>query len=306
MRVTAKGRIDDTIDICGHTIYPGYLLKGSRGCMMIEAGMNILGPSYYRGIKRILGDRLHLDDLLVTHAHYDHAGSISYLKRRFPDVRLMGSSMTAMLFQKENILKTMNFLSEQVWPYFEDIKLNDAEKEEIRITSVPFTKGLKEGDVIDLGNMSCAVYETPGHTRDHLSFFIPEEGVLFPGEAFGNAIRETEDVTKVEFLTSYTDYIRSMEKLTALLPQVKVIALSHLFFYTGDDVPRFVEMAMRDALRYKALIEEYLDRENGDMEKAVETMVRVEYDEKKSVYQERNAYVTNLKAQIKVVASLQA
>jgi glyoxylase-like metal-dependent hydrolase (beta-lactamase superfamily II) len=154
--------------------------------------------------------------------------------------------------------------------------------------------------------MSCAVYETPGHTRYHLSFFIPEEGVLFPGEAFGNAIRETEDVTKVEFLTSYTDYIRSMEKLTVLLPQVKVIALSHLFFYTGDDVPRFVEMAMRDALRYKALIEEYLDRENGDMEKAVETMVRVEYDEKKSVYQERNAYVTNLKAQIKVVASLQA
>jgi hypothetical protein len=32
-------------------------------------------------------------------------------------------------------------------------------------------------------------------------------------------------------------------------------------------------------------------------------MVRVEYDEKKSVYQERNAYVTNLTAQVKAVAA---
>jgi 2-aminobenzoylacetyl-CoA thioesterase len=305
MRLTAEGYVNDNIDICGHHIYPGYLVKGSSGSMLIEAGLNILGPMYYKHMKSSMGDNLRLDYLLLTHGHYDHLGSISYLKQRFPDVRLMGSAGVSTLLQKEAVLKTMNFLSEQTWSYFKDI-MDDPGREDIQIVSVPFEKGLKEGDVIDLGHLSCVVYETPGHTRDHLSFFIPEEGILFPGEAFGNAIMQKENEVKVEFLSSFTDYIQSMEKLTALLPKVKVIALSHLYFYTDDDVPRFAQMAMRDAVHYKVLIEGYLDRENGDIEKAIETMVRVEYDEKKSVYQERNAYVTNLKAQVKAVASLRA
>ncbi|OPY87916.1 MAG: hypothetical protein A4E73_03504 [Syntrophaceae bacterium PtaU1.Bin231] len=148
------------------------------------------------------------------------------------------------------------------------------------------------------------MFSTPGHTRDHLSFFLREPGILFPGEALGNPVMEREDLNKVEFLTSFTDYVRSIEKLMALRPFVKVIAMSHLYVYTGEDVPRFMDMALRDAHAYRELIESYLDMENGDVERATATMVRVEYDEKKSVYQERNAYVANVTAQVKAVAAL--
>jgi glyoxylase-like metal-dependent hydrolase (beta-lactamase superfamily II) len=306
MRKTAEGIINRKIAICGHPVYPGYVIRGSRSSMMIEAGLNLLGPTYHQGIEGILGKGSSLDYLLVTHGHYDHLGSIAYLKKKMPDVRLMGHEMAAQLLQKENVLKTMNFLSGQTWSYFEDFLKVRPEEESIQIKAVPFAGGLKEGDIIDLGDMHCVVYETPGHTRDHLSFFIPEEGILFPGEALGNAIMQKENEVKVEFLSSFTDHIRSMEKLTALLPEVKIIALSHLFYYTDDDVPRFVDMALRDSRRYKELIDSYLDSVHGDIGKATETMVRIEYDEKKSVYQERNAYMTNLQAQVKAVAALRA
>lgn len=65
-----------------------------------------------------------------------------------------------------------------------------------------------------------------------------------------------------------------------------------------------MDMALRDAYDYRNLIDSYLDMENGDIQKATATMARIEYDEKKSVCQERNAYVANLTAQVKAVASL--
>jgi len=41
---------------------------------------------------------------------------------------------------------------------------------------------------------------------------------------------------------------------------------------------------------------------NGDIEKAIELITLEEYDKKGLIYQERNAYISNLSAQVKLVA----
>jgi len=304
MRKTAKGIINKNIEVCGHPTYPAYIVKGDRASALIEAGLNLIGPSYLRGINQTFGDISLLNYILVTHGHYDHLGAISYLKKMIPAAMLLGHESLAVLLQKQKVLNTMNFLSEQTWAYFEDIKKMVSEKDDILIRPVVLEKGLKEGDIIELGNLNCIVYETPGHTKDHLSFFIPEEGILFAGEALGNAIIQKENEMKAEFLTSYTYYLQSIEKLMKLLPKIKIIALSHLYYYTGDDVQKVMELAYNDTIRYRDLIEKYLDMENGNVDDAIKTMVRTEYDEKGNVYQERNAYVTNVSAQVKVIAAL--
>ena len=304
MRKTAEGIINKNVEVCGHPTYPGYIVKGDSGSMLIEAGLNIIGPSYLKAIKHVLGDDSPLDYILVTHGHYDHLGAVSYLKKMIPVAKLMGHESLAGLLQKQKVLDTMNFLSEQTWAYFEDIKKIVSEKDDILIRPVALDNGLKEGDIIDLGNLTCLVYETPGHTKDHLSFFIPEEGILFAGEALGNPIMQKENEIKIEFLTSYTDYLQSIEKLMKLLPKVKIIAMSHLYYYTDGDVSKVMELAYKDTICYRDLIEKYLDMENGNVEAAVQTMVRTEYDEKGNVYQEKNAYVTNVSAQVKAIAAL--
>jgi len=304
VRKTAEGKINKNIEVCGHPTYPGYIIKGESASMLIEAGLNIIGPSYLQGVNRVLGDCSLLNYILVTHGHYDHLGAISYLKKMIPKAMLMGHESLAGLLQKQKVLDTMNFLSEQTWSYFEDIKKMISEKDDILIRPAALGKGLKEGDIVELGNLNCLVYETPGHTKDHLSFFIPEEGILFAGEALGNPIMQKDSELKIEFLTSYTDYLQSIEKLVKLLPKVKIIAMSHLYYYTDDDVEKVMELAYGDTIRYRDLIEKYLDMENGNVDAAVQTMVRTEYDEKGNVYQERNAYMTNVSAQVKAIAAL--
>ncbi|NPU85983.1 MAG: MBL fold metallo-hydrolase [Syntrophaceae bacterium] len=304
MRRAAEGKLNDRIFITGHTVYPGYIVKGSKRSVMIEAGLNILGPSYLRQASEFLGSPDSLDSLFVTHGHYEHMGALPFLKRSIPGLELRAHESTGRLLENEKTLKVMNFLSDQTAQYFDDIEVKDEGVEETRIGPVEFADPLREGDAVDLGDCTCEVFSTPGHTRDHLSYFLREQGILFPGEALGNPIMEREDLNKVEFLTSFPDYVSSIEKLRSLGSSVKVIAMSHLYYYTDDDVPRFMDMALRDAHAYRDLIDSYLDMENGDIERAAATMARVEYDEKKSVYQERNAYVTNLTAQVKAVAAM--
>jgi len=41
---------------------------------------------------------------------------------------------------------------------------------------------VSEGDSVAIGNAKVLVIETPGHTRGHVSYFLPEDGIAFVGD----------------------------------------------------------------------------------------------------------------------------
>ena len=299
MILSAKGNINDRIAIIGHPVYPGYVLKTEKKNVMIEAGLNFLGPSYRDSLATALGDSCHLDCLLVTHSHYDHMGALPYLARQIPDLETAGPERFNSLMQKDSVINTMNYLSEQLKDFFENLPAENGD--EVQITETRLKTVLKEGHCFNWGDLSLEVFETPGHTRDHLSFFVPEMGLLFPGEALGNPAGDGREI-KVEFVSSYADYISSIEKLAALKPNI--IAMSHLYYYTGDDARAHLEKTYRETLAYKALIAQYLHEGNGDVQSAISHMVKHEYDEKGTILMERDAYIANVTGQVKAVASL--
>jgi len=292
----AEGEIAADVYAAGHYIYPAYLIRGAKKRLMIEAGINLLGPTYLKDMGRFFSDETGADYALVTQSHYDHLGALSYLKEKYPGLMIGASPHVASLVSKPSVLKTMNFLSGQLGDYFKDEI--DAATEDVTIRPMKIDWGLKGGDIIHLGGCSCQVFETPGHTRDHLSFYFPEKSLLFPGEALGNPAGDGTDV-KVEFVSSYTDYVDSMEKLCRLSP--RTMAMSHMYVYGDDDVKRFMGRTLRATVAYRDLIVTYLDQAHGEIDAAVRQMTTVEYDRKKSVLMERNAYIANLTAQIKAV-----
>ena len=41
---------------------------------------------------------------------------------------------------------------------------------------------VKEGDTVEIGSVKGKVIETPGHTKGHVSYFFPEDGIVFVGD----------------------------------------------------------------------------------------------------------------------------
>jgi hydroxyacylglutathione hydrolase len=161
---------------------------------------------------------------------------------------------------------------------------------------------LKEGDELKLGALTCRVHEIPGHTRDSLAFAFPEIGALFVGDACGVLEEGPEMNVRVEFLSSYQDYLDSIERIAALEPDM--LCLAHSWVLTGGDVADFLELTASETARHRGLIQRYLDAGEGDVERTIQVLGHDLYDVKGGIDQARAAYMTNLAAQVRHIAGL--
>jgi glyoxylase-like metal-dependent hydrolase (beta-lactamase superfamily II) len=267
---------------------------------MIDAGINLMGPAYIASLEKIFGDKNALDYVFATHSHFDHLGAIPYLKRNIPHLQAGAFGRVGALMKKKSVLDLMTYLSDLQKGFFQNIAGN----EDVHISPVDFEFNLKEGDRFDLGGVTCEVYEAPGHTGDSLAFFIPEIRALFAGESYGIPEGDKDGSVQVEFLSSYDDYVSSLEKLISLQP--KIIGMAHMWVFTDNDATDFLRQSLEATPRYLKLVETYLDAANGDIDSAVNSMARIEYDQKGTIRQPRESYIQNLKAQVRHVALISA
>ncbi len=298
MITAAQGDFGEFLSVAGNEVYPAYIIKGREKALMIDAGVNLMGPAYRKSLRAILGHENRLSYLFLTHSHYDHLGALPYLKRQLPGLQAGAHGRVEQLMGKRSVLQLMTLLSETQRPLLADL----AGDEDVSLGPVALDLQLRDGDRFDLGGVSCEVYEVPGHTRDSLAFFIPEIGALFAGEAHGFPEPAVEDGVQVEFLSSYDDYLRSLQKMIALRP--RMIGMAHLWIYTDEDATRYLQRSLEATPRYRRQIEAYLDRADGEVEAACRLMAREQYDERGQFMQPRDAYLENLKAQVHQVSDL--
>ncbi len=233
--------------------------------------------------------------LFITHSHWDHCGSMPYLKRSIPGLQVCGHHSIPALLKKESVIKHIRLFNEMI---IDDSKTGNPEGMKFDFTEFDMT--LREGDTIDLGDARCIAYETPGHTKDSMSYYIPEYGILFPGEAIGVPEGKDGEGVQVEFLNSYSDYLNSIRRLADLKPEI--ICMAHEWVFTGSDAARYLERSYKETISYRDRILQYLNGADGEIDAAVEMMARKEYDEKGTYYQPRFAYVANLQVQVKHIA----
>ena len=202
------------------------------------------------------------------------------------------------LLQKPSALELMNRLSDS----HTAARRQSPRGEDLTIGPLALDVALKEGDELELGGLTCKVYETPGHTRDSLSFYLPQTGALFAGDACGVLEAGPERAVRVEFLSSYQDYLDSIARIAALRP--RMLCLAHRWVLSGSDIDDFLRLSATETVRHRELIERYLDIAEGDAERATELLGHDEYDAKGGIRQERAAYMTNLAAQVRHIAGL--
>jgi hydroxyacylglutathione hydrolase len=113
-----------------------------------------------------------LSHILLTHSHFDHVGGLTELKEEKPAPIHLHPEAIPMLEQA--------VMSAAFW--------------NIRIAAPPPPdEMLADGQVFQIGQLTVYVLFTPGHAPGHVSFYLPEHGVLFSGDAlFQGSIGRTD------------------------------------------------------------------------------------------------------------------
>ena len=108
-----------------------------------QGKISVIDPGDANAVLKVLEDQsLTLEDILITHHHYDHTGGINELKKV-----IQGS-----VYGPDNLA-------------IEGIDV-----------------ALREHDQFTTLGYGFDVIETPGHTLDHLSFYCSKNNVLFCGD----------------------------------------------------------------------------------------------------------------------------
>ena len=296
MIVTTTGRIADDFHVLGQSSFPTHLLNG-RHPALFEAGLACLGPVYLRDVRGLLGRKAPAY-LFLTHVHFDHCGAAAFIKNAFPDLEICASGPARGIMQRPNAVKTIDMLSREVFAWMEDQSPGLAE-------NVPFEpfevdRVLSDGDRIEIDNrLNVHVLATPGHTRDALSYYVPEKKLLMAGEAGG--VMDPTGYIFAEFLSDFDAYMISLERLASL--DVDILSQSHHQVFTGEDARLFFRRSIDSARRFKASVEALLDRENGDIQKVVALVKAAEYDPKPDPKQPEPAYLINLEARVRHLAA---
>jgi len=263
------------------------LLIGETKTAVFDCGMAYCANDTIRMIKKTLHGR-NLDYILITHTHYDHVGALPYFRQEWPQVRLGASETGASVLLKETprkVFREMSVIAANTSHVaFNPMYNDDAFHADFVI---------KENDEIVLGGLTIKMLETPGHTKDSVSYLIPELELLILSETTG--VLMTDGYLYPCYLTSFADTITSIEKCRRV--GCKNISLPHRGIVSEDEARDYFERALISNTSCRDFILE-LNYRGLSVDEMVEAFYKKYGTETLLRYQPREAFMMNARATI--------
>jgi glyoxylase-like metal-dependent hydrolase (beta-lactamase superfamily II) len=156
------------------------------GSVLIDTGLAHMRSEVLDLVEQ---ERNDIEAVLLTHYHEDHSGNAAALKTRF-SLPVYGSAETARKLARPY----------RIFPYQH---LMWGATKPLEVNPLP--------DVLEIGGLRLQSIPTPGHSRDHMVFLVPERGWLFSGDIYlSHHIKYFRADERID------DQIRSLEKVRGL------------------------------------------------------------------------------------------
>ncbi len=186
-----------------------YLIVGKTRALLFDTGMGI------GNLRGVTGQLTRLPVVVLnSHTHNDHVGD----NWQFGTIDSMDTA-----FSRRNAQGSREDAQAEIKPG-EICGRMPAGFDAKRYATRPWkiTAFVKDGEWVDLGGRRLQIVATPGHTPDSISLFDPGDALLFTGDTYYPG---TIWLYRPE--TDLAAYGRSVRRLAALAPQVKLVLGAH-------------------------------------------------------------------------------
>lgn len=149
-------------------------------------------------VSKIEEKNLNLKCVLLTHCHSDHTCAVSFLIKRYPNVKV---------YIHESDVYGLNA---------PDVNCENIVGVRVHKIDTSIITSVKDKDMVSVGSIMFEVIHTPGHTAGSCVFLEKNLNVLFTGDTvFSNTYGRTDLKTG-----SHDDMRRSLDKLFSLFDNV--------------------------------------------------------------------------------------
>ena len=189
-------------------------------CVVIDCGV------FYEDERIAIVEYINSNDLipkhlLCTHAHFDHCVGNDTIYETF--------GLQPELCKRDELL--LEAMPRQ---------LSDFLGAEFENAIPPVGRFLEDGDIVTFGSHQFRVLATPGHTPGGLSFYCPEEHLVFTGDTLFRMSVGRTDLAGGD----YTTMMKSLREVLAVLPKDTDVYTGH-----GPKTTIGAELAMNPFLR---------------------------------------------------------
>ena len=292
MRILEPGQISEHVHFVGDIMMSTYLVLTRHQAVQMDAGLTTTALLLERQLKSLGFEQRPIHDIFLTHSHYDHIGAVPYLLQKFPGTRTGAHPLVSKVLASEKAVRLIRALNEEAEGLFAgQVKVPP----EAKFRPFPVDITLHDGERRELdGITSITVYETPGHTRDSLAFYVLPDRLLYTGDGIG--IPTETGFIQATFLSDYKAYLESLRKLQSL--DVEILCLPHGGVIAGKaDVENHFQRSIEETVRLRGRMETKLRKHRGDVE-AVTREIAAEDYEKHRIKQPPQAFAINLRAMV--------
>jgi glyoxylase-like metal-dependent hydrolase (beta-lactamase superfamily II) len=226
-----------------------YLLIGRQLIMLVDSGLDSTPREYILPYLRQVAGTRKIDQVLTTHADFDHMGGNASIREIFPEASFMAHRLDRRWIENVDALIQENYEQFQIHGVPENREANEWIRTRARGTGVQ--RELAGGDTVRLDDdWEVRILHTPGHTRGHLSVFDPRSNAMIIADAaLSDGLYTREG--KAAFPPTYRfleDYTRSAKCILAAEP--KMLLTSHYPILSGEQVPDFLHKTCAFAERF--------------------------------------------------------
>ncbi|WP_455369341.1 MBL fold metallo-hydrolase [[Eubacterium] cellulosolvens] len=222
--------------------------KNENECVIFDSGMPNCTNQILRSLKNLKIEEHSLSHILLTHRHIDHAGATADLLKHLSNAKVGIHSFS------------IKHLSDPAKIYESGRELFGKFVSPMKPINFSSIIALEDNQEIRVGhNVVKAIY-SPGHTSDHISYYIPSKRTLYCGDVIGSFNPKTEKVYPTSIFPSfnYVKYKETIEKFRSL--DIETIVFSHFGVAIGKDVKKNLDNSLATHRELERIVESYTSK----------------------------------------------